>query len=310
MNVMTTRRKTCLGDAILAISAMSALVGCASTSRAHSAGPQEPGGSPSGPDDDATRGIHVEQDRLGFDHKLEVRPSKTAMAHELHDGATVMTGDRIRATVVTSEDAYAYLAFCAGHELAIYPPKRGVRTTAGSSTPVPQGTGEIVVDGEPGTEVVYLIVSRTELSLADPRLSAQLAAAGQDGKIVDCGASLDAEFARPAQQGGSAKAAAPSPKTQLIRGRLVAKKHRPVPHTRGDHRPADPTASGSGSAPPVGTESSALPQDEPDFIRSPGTIVWYGADGAADPGDVVAADADGIAVVRYRFTHIARSSSP
>jgi len=38
--------------------------------------------------------------------------------------------------------------------------------------------------------------------------------------------------------------------------------------------------------------------------------MWYEADGANGPGEVVAADTDGIAVVRYRFTHVAPTSPP
>lgn len=238
--------------------------------------------------------MHVEHGLFGFDHKLEVRLSKAAMAHELHDGDTVTTGDRIRATAVTSEDAYLYLAFCTGHELAMYPSQHGVRTTAGSPVLVPEGNGELVLDGAPGTEVLYLIVSRTELSLADPRLSARLAAAAQDGKVVDCGAGLDAEFARPADRDGPSGPATP-PTTRVIRGHLIAKKRIPPHHARDGHPPA-----GAASAPPP---------DEPDFIRNPGTIVWYGDNGVGAPQDVVAADTGGVAVVRYRFIHVARSST-
>lgn len=298
---MTSRGSTWPWNTMSAISVISALAGCAATPGGHGAGPRDPGSPPSAPDDETTRGIHVEQGRLGFDHKLEVRPSKAAMAHELHDGDTVTTGDRIRATTVTSEDAYLYVAFCARHELAIYPSQHGVRTTAGSSKLVLEGNGELVVDGEPGAEMLYLIVSRTELSLADPRLSAKLAAASQDGKVVDCGANLDTELARPAHQDGSASPTTP-PATRVLRGQLVPKQRMPAGHARASHWAPDP--------PTRGANASAPPPDEPDFIRNPGTIVWYGADGAGAPQDVVAADADGIAVVRYRFTHAARNSSP
>jgi hypothetical protein len=306
-----SRDSTGLWNAISAISVTAALASCAGTPGAHGAVPQEPGASPSAAGDESTRSIRVVQGELGFDHSLQVRRSKEAPPHELHDNGTVMTGDRIRATVVTSEDAYLYVAFCMGDELTLYPPQRGVRTAAGASKLVPEGNSDMMVDGEPGTEVLYLIVSRTELSLADPHLSAKLAAASQEGKIADCGASLDAEFAGRAPGDGSATAAPPSTTSRVLRGRLVPKKRMPAPHPPHGHRPADATASGAdspgepGRLQPVDTRTSATPQDEPDFIRNPGTIVWYGADGASGPGDVVAADADGIAVVRYRFAHVA-----
>jgi hypothetical protein len=38
--------------------------------------------------------------------------------------------------------------------------------------------------------------------------------------------------------------------------------------------------------------------------------VWYRVDGAPGPVDVVAADDDGIAVVRHTFMHVAAASPP
>ncbi|TMQ16911.1 MAG: DUF4384 domain-containing protein, partial [Deltaproteobacteria bacterium] len=125
---------------------------------------------------EVTRGIHVEPGRLGFDHAVQVRRSDTAASRELRDGDTVVTGDRIHASITTSVDAYLYLAFCADQRLQLYPSPRGVRTTAGALVLVPEAGGELVVDSHPGSEVLYLIVTRDELSRADPRLAALLAA--------------------------------------------------------------------------------------------------------------------------------------
>jgi regulator of RNase E activity RraA len=36
--------------------------------------------------------------------------------------------------------------------------------------------------------------------------------------------------------------------------------------------------------------------------------VWYGAKNSTAPADVVAADEDGIVVVRHAFNHVAQSS--
>jgi hypothetical protein len=52
------------------------------------------------------------------------------------------------------------------------------------------------------------------------------------------------------------------------------------------------------------------PPPDPGFERNPGTIVWYGRDGATGPADVVAADEDGIAVVRNAFLHVPLASTP
>jgi hypothetical protein len=293
---------------------ISTLAGCASDRKVRNADPQETGSSSNAPDE-VTRGMHIEG-RLGFDHALQVRRSKIAVSHELHDGDEVTTGDRIRASVVTSEDAYLYLAFCAHHELAIYPSQRGVRTASGTPKLVPEGNGELVVDGDPGTEDLYLILSRTELSLADPHLAAAIAGAGHEAKTMDCGASLDAELASPTHHTGSAIAAAPSSTTKVIRGDSVPKKPMPASTSRYAYQPSHSRGSNSGSSSengrslPADAGSPANPIDEPDFIRNPGTIVWYGADGINGPGELVAADTDGIAVVRYRFTHVAPMSPP
>jgi hypothetical protein len=151
----------------------------------------DPGGSGSEMPPDVTRGMHVEPGRLAFEHAVEVRRSNSGVALELRDGDTVMTGDRIRVSVRTSADAYLYLAFCAGQHLQMYPSQHGLRTRAGDLVLVPDGGGELVLDSQPGSEVLYLIVSRSELSRADPDLAALIAAIGDDIKTVDCGASLD-----------------------------------------------------------------------------------------------------------------------
>jgi hypothetical protein len=182
--------------------------------------------------------MHIEQGRLAFDHALQVRRSATAVPHELRDGDTVMTGDRIRASVVTSADAYVYLVFCGGQQLQTYPSQRGVRTKAGDLVPVPEGGGELVLDSQPGSEVLYLILSRNELSLADPYLASLIAATGDDSRTVDCGSSLDTRLMKPTEV---------APPSNVLRGERVS----------------------------------------------------------SSPGAAVAADADGIAIVRYRFVHVA-----
>lgn len=151
----------------------------------------DPGGSSSQRAPDVTRGTHVESGRLAFDHEVDVRRSNSGVAVELRDGDTVMTGDRIRVSVRTSADAYLYVAFCAGQHLQLYPSQHGLRTRAGDIVVVPDGSGELVLDSQPGSEVLFLIVSQDELSHADPDLAALIATLGDGIKAVDCGASLD-----------------------------------------------------------------------------------------------------------------------
>jgi hypothetical protein len=210
---------------------------------------------------EVTRGMHVERGPLGFDHALEVRGSETAVSHELRDGDTLVTGDRIRASVTTSSDAYLYVVFCADQHLQMYPSQRGVRIRAGQLTVVPEGGEELVLDDHPGSEALYLILSQDELSQADPHLAAVVA--GDGTRPVGCDASVDTGLVKPGT----------SPQSNVLRGERIPKRAPP------------PRADGAG---PVGP---------------PGDAVWYAADGAASPGTVIAADADGIAVVRYRFLH-------
>lgn len=214
---------------------------------------------------EVTRGMHVERGRLGFDHALELRDAKTAVFHALRDGDTVMTGDRIRASVTTSTGAHLYLAFCAEQHLQVYPSQRGVRTRAGDLVRVPEGDGELVLDSHPGSEVLYLILSQDELSVADPDLAALLAAGGDGSQPVACGASLDDKLMKSAG----------SPPSNVLRGERIPRKPRPQSRT-----------------------------EVPDLAGDLGDVVWYAADGAGSPGTVIAADKNGIAVVRYRFRHV------
>ncbi|HSS03455.1 MAG TPA: hypothetical protein VLM79_40605 [Kofleriaceae bacterium] len=209
------------------------------------AAPEPPArsGSPA-PGAEVTRGASAGAGRLGFDHVLQVRRSATADPHELRDGDTVMTGDRIRASVATSADAYVYLVFCAGRQFQMYPSQRGVRTKAGDVVRIPQGAGELVLDDQPGSEVLYLILSRNELSIADPSLASLIATTGDGSTAVDCGSNLDMRLRK------STEVTTPS---NVLRGERIR-------------------ASGSGAA--------------------------------------IAADADGIAIVRYRFVHVASEPDP
>jgi len=310
-----------MATALVAL-ATSAMASCMGTPQTRTATPQEADGSSSQGIPDVPRGIHLERDRLGFNHSLLVRRSKTGVPHELHDGDTVMTGERFRVSVQTSEDAHLYLAFCAHKKLAVYPSPNGIRTRAGELMAVPPAGAELVFDGDPGPEVLYVILSRTEISIADPRLAQALAAKRPRNMPVDCGTSLDAELARPSSNADPVKAPTLS-STNVMRGMMVPKL--PLPSTRApnSHVPSSIDAAlgaGSGSsvrdrdpAPPAATPPTNPPPDpgfERDLERNPGHIVWYRVDDATGPADVVAADDDGIAVVRHAFTHVAQTSPP
>lgn len=165
---------------------------------------------------EVTRGVGEIHERLGVDPTVQVRASRTAAFRELRDGDTVMTGDAIRASVTTSTDAYLYLAFCADQRVQMYPSQRGVRTRAGQRVVVPEGDGDLELDNHPGSEVLYLIVSQDELSVADPELAALLVASGDGTRPVACDASLDSKLVTSAV----------SPPGNVLRGETVPAKHR------------------------------------------------------------------------------------
>jgi len=292
-------------------------VACTGTPQTRSASSREAGASGSAAFTDDTRGFEYEPGRLGFDHSLQLRHSQNDAPHELHDGETVMSGDRLRAAVRTSEDAHVYLAFCSHHELAVIPSQSGTLARAGEPTAVPPGHGDVVLDNEPGPEVLYVIVSRNEIAMADPRLASALTATRPGDAPTDCGASMDAKLAKPTKE--SKPHAASGKETTTLRGTLVRKQ--PRPPVRSVENPPSPISTsppayregGSVGAPLIASSGPAYTLPDPDFERYPGNIVWYGADGTAGPTaqeGVVAADPEGIAVVRYHFTHVARTSQP
>ncbi|HSR99430.1 MAG TPA: hypothetical protein VLM79_20400, partial [Kofleriaceae bacterium] len=140
---------------------------------------------------EVTRGSHVEAGRLAFDHAIQVTRPNVAVPHELRDGDTVMTGDRLRVFVVTSIDAHLYLAFCASQHLHTLPSPHGALAKAGQLAAIPDAGGELLLDDQVGSEVLYVIVSQPELSQADPALAARIATASDPTQMVDCGTSLD-----------------------------------------------------------------------------------------------------------------------
>lgn len=270
--------------------------------------------------DGLSRSLHVDEGRLGFDHVLRGRASKTSLPYDLRDGDVVTSGYRIHAVVMTSEDAHLYAAFCSSGDLAVYPSRMGVATRAGVLTRLPPGAGEIVIRGSPGLEVLYLILSRGELSIADPRLAAAIAAASS--QITDCGSRLDSELSRPPGGGeptqtssSTVKAAGTLSPKQVMRGDVTKTRPRPPrAHSQGSASAVSSGKNGAGivqhGAQAVATPMDAgiVQSDQPDFIRNAGDFVWYEENQPHVPEEVVAADADGIAIVRYEFKHVASTT--
>lgn len=265
------------------------------------------------------RGIHPEPGGLVFDHALQVRRSGNGVPRELHTGDTLMTGDRIRVTVQPSEDAHLYLAFCDRGDLAVYPAPGGFRTKAGEVTVVPPGSAALVVDAELGVEVLYVILSRTELTFEDSRLAHALTATRQRDNSAGCEGGSDAGLAELSHSKGGPKA--PGSADRL--GDTPGARMRPRPPTRRPHPPGAGTASASSPSLPgldLAEGMSPLSIDSvdpfappiPDFERTverPRNIVWYRPIETMSD-ETHAASSDDIAVVRYTFTHIPQATRP
>jgi hypothetical protein len=262
--------------------------------------------------------IDVQPGQLGFDHSLQVRRSISGLPHELHDGDTVTAGDRIRVSVRTSVDAYLYLAFSTNRGITLYPSHTGIRARAGVPLSVPLEGAELVVDDKPGTEVLYVILSTTELSVADPRLAAALVTKQPDDAPQDCGPALDASLG--GTPGTVPAGALPGPRTQIprpgvIRERQVVKQpmtSSSTAHSKSSDRTI-PRSPPHVPGPPGTVEPAPSAPPDPDFVRNPGNVMWSRTDDtrgpaitprAWNPAQVTAADSTGIAVVRYVFTHV------
>jgi hypothetical protein len=273
MTMTTRQRWNALATA--AILAMSATAACAAPPIPRSIAPADPALQAN--EDANTRGLRVQnrcvddpgdrRTRLRFDHVLKRWSSPNGLARELRDGDTLVTGDRLRATVQVSADAYVYLAFCAEQKLKIYPSSREppgrIRASAGRSTQLPSHSRSIEVDDRIEPEVLYVIASRTELSIDDPRLERALAVARR-GASPDCRAPAQPPRAQH-RVNGAPKAGAASHDT-----------------------PGSP-----GPAPAIQPDKSETPP-VPHYIR--------GADDD-DGTDDAACDDDTIAVVRRVFSH-------
>jgi hypothetical protein len=273
--------------AVSAALAIFATTGCAATAQAgserdtwRSLADADERGAPSAPENPDVRGMSVKDGhghpgQLNFDHSLQVRRSVTGVPHELHDGDQVMAGDRIRVSVQTSVDAYLYLAFCSHHELTLYPPQGALRTQAGVLMVAPPGDKELVIDDDPGREVLYVIVSAQELSVADPTLAGALMSTSPGSMHQDCGRSLDDILrppTRPALADESATDHAPA----------RTKSSPPEGHTQGQNT--------------VQIQQPNLGLPDPGFARS--------------PDDSVAAGRTGIVLARHTFTHISTMPLP
>lgn len=93
-------------------------------------------------------------------------------------GSKVATGDYIQASVMPEEAVYLYLGYCDGGEFALFPPVGSLRAEPGRETRIPPGDTGLQVQANSSSEVLYLILSKSELSLSSPDLTIKIASSG------------------------------------------------------------------------------------------------------------------------------------
>ena len=219
----------------------------------------------------------VESAPLTLQIGLRVRGSRDGV---LRDGDTVVIGDRIQVFAQTTQDAHLYLAYCtANWKLAVFPDSGSIFAAAGATTVAPGRQATLVLDDHLGSEVLYVIVSRTVLSSADPRLAAAIKASQPGERAAACGprfravvASKDANTTmRPARSGDGALVRRSAAPRRKARGGVL----RDVTSADDDERPLVTIERG----------------------------MYVNQNGVADV--TTHADANGIAILSYRFRHVA-----
>ncbi len=112
-----------------------------------------------------------------FKYHVEARRQDSSIHRILRpQGDSVSNGDRLQAFVKTSQDVYLYLGYCDRHEFALFPTTGGVvRAEAKREARIPPEHGALEISSDAKSEVIYVILSTEELSLASPDLAVKLA---------------------------------------------------------------------------------------------------------------------------------------
>lgn len=200
------------------------------------------------------------------------------------DGELVRSGDHLQLTLQTREASHVYLAYCTkDRELAWFPPRGSIATRPDEAVIAPAPNAAIVLDDNLGAEVLYVVVSGSELSLADPALGKAVERARSGRSAADCG-----------QTFGDRRGEGPSKGTR----RRPKAAPRELPAAPRDRAKA---AEASGA-------SAYSPAEEPEREPRPVGLVRGGSLRWDDLEQVTATvDASGIAILRYGFEHVARS---
>lgn len=112
-----------------------------------------------------------------FEHRLEARRQNSAIHRRLRPrDDSVSNGDLLQVFVKASQDVYLYLGYCERHEFALFPPAGVVvRAEAKREARIPPEQGALEINSDAKSEVIYVILSTEELSLASPDLAVKLA---------------------------------------------------------------------------------------------------------------------------------------
>jgi hypothetical protein len=180
--------------------------------------------------------------------------ANTLTLADVQDGRTpLISGDRVQITIRTSQTAHVYLAMCAQnksdtayHGLTIFPERGSTVIAANAPAILPSPTIGIILDDQPGTEVIYVVVAHTELAAADARLAKALDGARPGARRGECGARLSP---RPAPSIGR-RAPAPEPAvarpSATIERGVYLGEMAPAAPTGGDRPPRAIAADASG----------------------------------------------------------------
>jgi hypothetical protein len=283
------------------------------------ASPERGGSDPPGVGSDE-RGLAVESAPFTLQIGLRIQGSKE---RPLSDGDTVMAGDHIQVFAQTTEDAHMYLAFCTeDRNLVVFPSHGSISTPAGTTTVAPGKDASLVVDDQLGSETLYVILSRADLVSTDPRLAGAIHAAQSGEVAADCGpgfqlavttgslAQASGAHPEPAPEStgsstrprpGTSDDASHSKRTATMKDRVRGADRRPPQDSRDRPRRIGSPGTKAPGDPSLRHPSSADDDEPPVVTIERGMHV--GQDG---PTEVTTnADANGIAILRYRFKHVA-----
>lgn len=104
------------------------------------------------------------------------------------NGGVLRSGDRLQLHVQTRAVSHVYLAYCS-HErkLTWFPQHGSLAVATGVVMIAPDPDAAIVLDDNLGAEVLYAVVSRQAVSIADPELGRAIERARAGAPTSDCG---------------------------------------------------------------------------------------------------------------------------